>query len=192
MTLIVLGIVAAEIAFWVVLFAGLASRTLLRLPRLSAALLALVPVVDLLLLALIAVDLLGGARAEQAHGIGAVYLGFTVAFGRDLIRRVDAWFSYRFAGGPAPAPAPARGPQRRRAEWQLWGRALLAAGIASAVIVLLAWLVGDPERTAAFTEWLPRLWLLVGVWFLAGPLWETLRAPAAETGARPEARQGGD
>lgn len=186
MSWILMGIVGAEIAFWVVLFAGLGARYLLRMRRLSSVLLALVPVVDVLLLTLITVDLLGGATAEFAHGLGAVYLGFTIAFGHSLIRRVDGWFSFRFAGGPKPVRVPKHGPERLRHEWVSFARMVLTATIASAVILGISWLVGDPARMSGFTQWLPRVWLVVLIWLATGPVWELLGGKSSAE-ARPEA-----
>ncbi|MEB4613460.1 hypothetical protein [Leucobacter sp. M11] len=190
MSVILMAIVGAEIAFWVVLFAGLGSRYLLRMPRLSSVLLLLVPGVDLLLLTLISVDLLGGATAEFAHGLGAVYLGFTVSFGHSLIRRMDAWFAHRFAGGPAPVRVPKRGPQRLRHEWVSFSRSVLTAVIASAVILIMTWLVGNEARTAELMSWIPRVWFVVLIWFATGPLWEILGGRSEEQsadGSRPGA-----
>lgn len=55
-------IIACEIGFWVLLLAGLLTRYVLRRPGLGAALLIAVPLVDVLLLAVSAIDLRGGER----------------------------------------------------------------------------------------------------------------------------------
>lgn len=44
--------------------------------------LALTPVVDLVLLIATAVDLYNGATAGTVHGIAAIYLGVSIAFGK--------------------------------------------------------------------------------------------------------------
>ncbi len=80
--MIVAVVVAVEIAFWVLLAAGLTARYVLRLPRAGVALLIAVPFVDLVLLAATVIDLRGGATAGVAHGLAAVYIGVSVAFGR--------------------------------------------------------------------------------------------------------------
>ena len=59
--MIVAVIVACEIGFWVVLAAGLVSRYVLRRRRLSTALLAAVPLVDLVLLVVSVLDLRGAS-----------------------------------------------------------------------------------------------------------------------------------
>lgn len=186
MNLIVTGIIACEIAFWAVLFAGLIARYLFRQRRLSAVLLLCVPLLDVLLLALIAWDLLvNGTSASFAHGLGAVYLGFTVAFGHQIISRVDVWFAHRFAGGPAPVPAPKKGPAYVRYEWAQWLRMLLCAVVASAVLLAVIGLVGDPVRTDELWSWLGRVWLVTGIWLVAWPVWasvaEVVRVPNEST-----------
>src|SRR5699024_7186277 len=103
MNLVLIGILASEIGFWVVLILGLATRYLLRWRTVSTILLLGVSVLDFFLLSLISWDLLVNETiAYFPHGLGAVYLGFTIAFGRQLTSRGDAWFAYRFASGPEP------------------------------------------------------------------------------------------
>lgn len=92
---------------------GLIARYPLRRPRLGAALLIAVPVVDLVLLAATMIDLRRGATATFAHGLAAAYLGFSVAFGHSMVRWADQRFAHRFAGGPPRAEPPGtewRGP----------------------------------------------------------------------------------
>lgn len=184
MNLIVFGILVCEIGFWVVLVAGLAARYLLQLRRLSTVLLLCVPLLDVALLALIAWDLLAnGQTADFSHGLGAIYLGFTVAFGHQIITRVDAWFAHRFAGGSEPAKPPKRGTARVRYEWAQWLRMLLCAIVASAVLSAIAWLVGDAERTEALFAWFARVWLATGIWLIGWPVWATI-AQVARTPER--------
>src|SRR3712207_9123476 len=107
-------IVATEIAFWVLLAAGLATRYLLRWKRTSTVLLASVPLVDLVLLVATTIDLAGGATARGAHGIADAYIGFSVAFGPRPIRWADQSFHHRFAGGPEPRASPRGGREATR------------------------------------------------------------------------------
>src|SRR5918998_1454330 len=115
-------IVGAEIAFWVVLAAGLVARYLLGRRTLGAVLLAAAPAVDLVLLTASVIDLSRGASAGFAHGLAAAYIGFSVAFGHSVIRWADARFAHRFAGGPPPPPRP-RGWAKVRRDWAEWCRA---------------------------------------------------------------------
>ncbi|MER5335503.1 hypothetical protein [Micromonospora sp. NPDC002717] len=167
-------IVACEIGFWVVLAAGLVARYPLRRPRLGAALLVCVPLVDLVLLAASALDLRRGATADVTHGLAAAYLGFSVAFGHSMVRWADQRFAYRFAGGPPPVKPPRHGWARTRHEWREWGKGLLGWAIACALLgAAIVW-VDDAERTRELTNWIGRLSLAIVIWLVAFPVWETI------------------
>lgn len=172
--MVVTLIVASEIAFWVLLAAGLVARYVLRLRRLSVVLLLGSPAVDLVLLVATTVDLRNGATAGAAHGLAAVYLGFSVAFGHSIIRWADQRVAHRFAGGPPPWKPPRSGPGRVRHEWREWGKALVACGIAAALLGAGILYVGDASRTAGLVSWLQRMGAVAVIWFVAGPLWATL------------------
>lgn len=96
-------IVACEVAFWVVVAAGLALRYFARRPRQGLAVLSLVPVIDVILLVAVAATLGSGGTATVAHSMATFYLGFSLAYGRRMIAWADVRFAHRFAGGPAPA-----------------------------------------------------------------------------------------
>lgn len=181
----VFAIVACEIGFWVLLFAGLVTRYLFRIPRLSTVLLLGVPLLDLVLLALITWDLMvHGSTATLFHGLGAVYLGFSVVQGPSLIRRVDAWFAHRFAGAAPPVKVPRKGIERVREEWRSWFRWLGAAALASVVLGAMILLVNDFSRTEELSSWFLRLGLVTVAWLLGWPVWETV----AYYGAGPQER----
>lgn len=138
-------IVACEIGFWAAIVAGLSARYLLRRPRLGAALLIAAPVIDVVLLVLVSIDLLGGGTASWEHGLAAIYIGFSVAFGHPIIAWADARFAHRFAGGPMPEQL--TGARYTMKCWKDVLRTLLMAAIAGAISGALILLVGDPERT---------------------------------------------
>jgi hypothetical protein len=164
-------IVGCEIAFWVLLAAGLLARYPLRRPRAGAVLLAATPVVDLVLLAVAGLDLRGGGSAGRAHALAAVYLGCSVAFGPSLVRWADVRFAHRFAGGPPPRVVPRRGPERVRYEWREWGKAVLGAAIAVALLQGGRLWIGDPQRTAALQAMTGFVGLVVAVWLVGWPVW---------------------
>jgi hypothetical protein len=166
-------IVACEIGLWVLLGAGLAARYLLRLRGLSTVLLASVPLLDVVLVVAVALDLGRGEPAGTVHGLAGIYLGFSVAFGPAVVRWADVRFAHRFAGGPPPVPVPRHGPQRRAHLWREWRRVVVAAAIASVTLLGLAVLPGGPEQDAVLYGWTGRCWLVVGIWLVAGPLWES-------------------
>ena len=155
------AIIACEIGFWVVILGGLCARYLLHRPRLGAVLLALVPVIDLVLLALVTVDLLGGATASWHHGLAAVYIGVSVAYGRRMIRWADVRFRQRFAGGPPPE-LPTGWAYTRRC----WGEVLLtllAVTIAGGLLAAMIAIVDDPARTDSLRQWFSILAIILGI-----------------------------
>lgn len=158
--MLVAMIVGAEVAFWVVLALGLLARYGLRMPRLGGALLLAVPLVDLVLLAVTFLDLRGGGRASTAHGLAAVYLGVSVAYGHQIIGRLDAWAAHRFAGGPRPVKRRKGTLEHLRHEASQFGRHVIAWVVGSGLLLLGIWYVGDSGRTEALfgVIW---LWTLI-------------------------------
>ncbi|QBI54594.1 hypothetical protein [Streptomonospora litoralis] len=177
-------IVACEALFWVLLLGGLAARYLLRRRRLSAVVLLMVPVLDAVLLAVIAAHLLSGGTADASHGLGALYLGFTVAYGHTIVGWADARFAHRFAGGPPPERPPKRGAAKLRHEAVGWARGTLACLLSAAALGGLILLVGDAERTEALRHSFAPLGIfmfwntVIAVWGAA----EAVMSPGASGG----------
>ncbi|MEV4760794.1 hypothetical protein AB0J86_37610 [Micromonospora sp. NPDC049559] len=172
--MVVAVLVAGEVAFWVLLGAGLVARYLLRLRRLSTVLLVSVPLVDLALLVATVVDLRRGGTARGVHGLAAAYLGFSVAFGSSLVRWADQRFAHRFAGGPPPWRPPRGGWARARYEWREWGKGMIGWAVACALLGAGIRYVGDAARTEALRDWIGRLSVAMGIWLVAFPVWATL------------------
>ncbi|SFD50295.1 hypothetical protein SAMN05421773_11760 [Streptomyces aidingensis] len=126
-----------------VLAAGLTVRYVLRRERAGRVLLYSLPLIDLLLLTATAVDLAHGAEPSAGHGLAALYLGFTVAYGHTVIAWADARFAYRFAGGPPPPGPPKYGLARARHEARLWLLTLGAVAIALPVLEGLILVTAD-------------------------------------------------
>ncbi|MGI9001195.1 MAG: hypothetical protein ACR2GH_05970 [Pseudonocardia sp.] len=122
---LVLLIGACEVGFWVLAGAGLAARYLLRARRMSTVLLLAVPVVDIVLVTASVLDVARVSPPGLSHGLAAVYLGFTVAFGHSMVRWADSRFAHRFAGGPPPPRPPRYGAAKVAHEWREWGKAAL-------------------------------------------------------------------
>lgn len=157
-----LPIIACEIGFWVVLVLALVARYVLRKPRTARALLIAVPLIDVVLLALIVIDLRGGAVADWGHGLSALYLGMSVSFGHSMVSWLDGKFAQRFDG--APARPKLYGWERARQEWREFGKAIIAGAISAAVLLACIALVGDASRTQELAGWLPRIGLVLGIW----------------------------
>lgn len=181
------AIIAAEVAFWALLLAGLALRYLARARRLSTLVLAAVPLVDIALLVLVAVDVMSGAPPTRPHAFAALYLGVTVAFGHHIIERTDAWFHYRFADGPEPLKAPKGSTAEVRAIWHEWFRVVIAAAIGATCLLVMIALEGwhipaSADDAANHPYWCTLLLLpmITAVWFLAGPAFAGRGDPTRE------------
>ncbi|WP_030928631.1 hypothetical protein [Streptomyces sp. NRRL S-646] len=147
-------IIACEVGFWVLLAAGLAVRYLLKRRRTSVALLLCEPLLELVLFVVTAVDLKNGAEPSWEHGLAALYIGYTVAYGHYTITWLDGHAAHRLAGGPRPPKPPRYGLARARHEGGLWLRTLLAAVVACALLQAAIWYVGDGDTSSlrAFQE----------------------------------------
>lgn len=140
-------IAACECAFWIVLVAGLLIRYLGKKPRLGLAVLAMVPLVDLVLLVAVLWHVGHGGTANVGHALAAFYLGFSLAYGRRLIAWLDVRIAHRWAGGPAPDRLTGWAHARQR--WADVCRTALACGFAAGFSALIIWWIGDPRRTEA-------------------------------------------
>jgi hypothetical protein len=146
-------IIACEVGFWVLLVAGLALRYLARMPRTGAAVLLMEPLLELTLLAVTAIDLRNGATADWKHGLAAVYIGYTVAYGHYTIAWADGHFAHRFAGGPPPVKPPRYGLARAGHEGKLWLRTVLMAVVATGLLQVAIWYVGGGGDTTSLRGW---------------------------------------
>ncbi|MGY0058367.1 hypothetical protein ACWY4P_17735 [Streptomyces sp. LZ34] len=181
-------IVASEVGFWVVLLGGLCVRYVLRKPRAGAALLACVPLLDVVLLVATVIDLRRGAEPSTAHGLAAVYLGFSVAYGHYMITWADGRFAHRFAGGPPPVKPPKYGVARVRHEWRLWRMTLIAAAIAVAVLQMCVWLIGDGDSTGSMVAWQLQMLKVAGIHLLIAvgyTVWPPKEKTRADGSGRP-------
>jgi hypothetical protein len=151
--MVVTLVIICEVGFWVLLAAGLALRYPARMPRTGAAVLLMEPLLELILLVVTAIDLKNGAAADWKHGLAAVYIGYTVAYGHYTIKWVDGHFAHRFAGGPPPVGPPRYGMARARHEGLLWLRTLLMAAVAAGLLQIAIWYVGDGGSTDSLRGW---------------------------------------
>ncbi len=170
------AILGAEAAFWILLGAGLVARYVLRAQRLSTVLLLCVPLVDVALLVLVAIDLGRGAEPGAAHALAAAYLGFTVAFGHSVIQWADVRFRHRFAGGPPPVKPPKGSREYVAGLWREWFRVVVALVVSSAVLLVMIAFEGggvpdtwEAASTHPYWGMILRLAGITGIWLLAGP-----------------------
>jgi hypothetical protein len=186
---LVVLIVACEIGFWVLLGAGLLARYALRMRRLGAVLLFCTPVVDVVLLVATVFDLRAGGEAESVHGLAAIYLGVSVAFGHTMLRWADQRVAHRFAGGPPPVKPPRHGMAKVRHEWREWGKFAVAWAIACSVMLLLMFVVATPERTQALWGQMGSMTLVGVIWLLGWPVYHTV-TEAVKAGVTGRTREG--
>lgn len=155
-------IIACEVGFWVLLAGGLALRYLARMPKTGAAVLLCEPLLELALLVATAVDLRGGGEPDWKHGLAALYLGYTVAYGHYTVRWLDGHAAYRLAGGPKPADA-GYGAARAVHEWKLVARTVLAAAVAAGLLQAAIWYVGGSGDTTVLRGWQLTALRVVGI-----------------------------
>lgn len=167
-------VVACEVAFWVFLLAAVVARYGLHRRRASTVLLLCEPLLEVVLLVATVGDLLRGSEATWTHGLAALYLGFTVGFGKLTVHKVDAWVAWRFADGPRPPRPPRHGPEARAHEWRLWGRVVVAWVVSAAVLGVLLLLAQDAAAREVLLGWLGRATVVLVGWFVFGPLWTEL------------------
>lgn len=168
-------IIGCEIGFWLFLFLGLFIRYILKYPRTGKAALLCVPLLDLVLLLATAIDLHNGAVAEFAHGLAAVYLGFTVVYGSGVIKWLDQLAARRCVStNKMEELKQLYGWSHTLYEWRQWLKGVLAGGIASFLLIIAVVYVGDPEKTAELNEWFSYIFGLLAIWLVCWPLWYTL------------------
>lgn len=153
-------IIACEIGFWVFVVLGLVARYVLRRRRTGTVLLAMTPVVDLVLLTAVLINLQAGGTASFLHGLAALYLGVSVAYGHKMVKWADERFAHRFAHGPAPVRR--YGEEYTKESWKDAVRTGVAVSIAAGILWLLIALVADPSRTGALQGICP----ILGIWFV--------------------------
>ena len=140
-------IVACEIGFWIFLLAGLFVRYILGLKKLGVGLMLSTPVIDLVLIIATVLDIHNGAEVTVFHGLAAIYLGVTIAYGHSMIKWADERFAYRFAGGPRPVKAAKFGMERAKRERVGWFRHLMAYAIGNLILAGMILFIGDWGET---------------------------------------------
>lgn len=148
-------IVAAEIVFWIAIVAGLVSRYVFKLEKLSLIFFLSTPLVDLALIVLTTLDLQTGATATVAHGIAAIYIGVSLAYGKSMIAWADEKFQAWFLKNPSTKKA-LMGMEKGIHELRMWARHVIAYLIGSALLWIMIFYVGHQSTEALFNVW--RIW----------------------------------
>ncbi|GAA2224395.1 hypothetical protein GCM10010232_06570 [Streptomyces amakusaensis] len=161
--MIVTLIIVCEVGFWVLLAAGLGARYALKMPRLGAALLLCEPLLEVVLLIATAVDLKNGAEPSWTHGLAALYIGYTVGHGHRTVRWLDGHAAHRFGGAPPPLQPPRYGMARAAHEGKVWLGTLIGAAVATGLLLLAIWYVGDASRSGSLEGWIGQAWKVTGI-----------------------------
>ncbi|HWL25697.1 MAG TPA: hypothetical protein VNR38_18440 [Ureibacillus sp.] len=148
-------IIIAEIAFWIAIIAGLISRYVFKLEKLSFLFFLLTPLIDLSLIVLTTMDLQNGATATTAHGIATIYIGVSLAYGKSMIAWADGKFQVWFLKKPS-SKRKLYGKEKGIYEIKMWARHVMAYLIGSALLWLMIYYVGQQSTEALFNVW--RIW----------------------------------
>jgi len=152
-------ILGCEIAFWYLILVGLSVRYLAGHRSLVLALLAAAPVIDLVLLVASAVSARQGHPLGLAHALAPIYIGFSVAYGKVLIRWADVRFAHLVGGGAAPVRATGRAYTLNC--WRDLARTVLAAAVTMVLTAGMMVLADSDQATAALARthrWMPSSW----------------------------------
>lgn len=156
MQLVAWAIVCCEILFWVFIVAGLIMRYGFRREKLGFRLMAMSPVIDIVLLVLTVLDLSRGSTATLAHGLAAIYIGVSLAFGKQMI----AWADGVYRRVILKEQVAKERISRARRERNGFYRHILAFLIGGALLgAMILWL-GNTEQTESLLRTL-QLWGLV-------------------------------
>ncbi len=153
-------IVACEIGFWIFLLAGLFVRYILGAKKLGVGLMLFTPIIDLILIIATVLDIQRGAEVTVFHGLAAIYIGITVAYGHSMIKWADERFAYRFAGGPKPAKLEKFGTEHAKRERAGWLRHFIAYVIGNLILAGMILFIGDSSETSALFN-LSKTWTTV-------------------------------
>lgn len=156
MQLVAWAIVCCEILFWVFIVAGLIVRYGFRREKLGFRLMAMSPVIDIVLLVLTVFDLSRGSTATIAHGLAAIYIGVSLAFGKQMIAGADGMYRRFILREQVSRERISKGRKERNGFY----RHVLAFLIGGALLgAMILWL-GDAKQTESLLRTL-QLWGLV-------------------------------
>ncbi|WP_368914911.1 hypothetical protein [Exiguobacterium acetylicum] len=156
MQLVAWAIVCCEILFWVFIVAGLIVRYGFRREKLGFRLMAMSPVIDIVLLVLTVLDLSRGSTATLAHGLAAIYIGVSLAFGKQMIAWADGGYRRVILREQVAKERISRARRERNGFY----RHILAFLIGGALLgAMILWL-GNTEQTESLLRTL-QLWGLV-------------------------------
>lgn len=144
-------IVVCEIAFWVVILIGLSLRYVFKLKKLGFFFLALTPLIDIILIAITSLDLYRGATATVAHGLAAVYIAVSLAFGKNMIAWMDVRFQRFILKSTTFKQEKLSGIPHAKNYAKGFVRHIIAYVIGYAILASMIFYIGDASRTEALS-----------------------------------------
>src|SRR5690606_41307813 len=108
-----------------------------------------------------------------------------VGHGGRTVKWLDGPAARRRGGGPRPPGPPKYGRPRARHETRVWLGTLAGAAVATVLLQLAIWYVGDPGRVTSLEAWRFTAWRVAGIHglgALAYWVWPE-KAPADRAGA---------
>lgn len=163
---IALLIVVCEIGFWVAIIFGLISRYIFKKKKLGLFFLALTPIIDILLLITTSIDLLNGATASAIHGIAAIYIGTSIAYGKRMISWADHRFQY-YVLKQGTKPEKKYGMEHAKHNLRSAFKHILAYIIGATFLLTIIYMIDEPTRTKALTDILKFWGLVLGIDFVS-------------------------
>ena len=152
-------IIAAEIAFWIVILFGLVARYILKKPKLSFFLFSLTLVIDSLLILLTAIDLKAGTPASISHGIAAIYIGVSIAYGKTMISWADEQFQLWFLK-TGDKKVRLTGSAKGKHEIKMLIRHVVAFLIGTGLLSIMALYIGSKSDTSSLFQ-VMKVWGIV-------------------------------
>ncbi|HIW28816.1 MAG TPA: hypothetical protein H9987_02225 [Candidatus Luteococcus avicola] len=165
-------ILGCEIAFWLLILVGLSVRYLAGHRTLGLTLLAAAPLIDLVLLGASAVSARQGDPLGLGHALAPIYIGFSVAHGKVLIRWADVRFAHLVGGGAAPVRATGRA--HTLDCWRDLARTVLAAAVTMVLTAGMIVLADSDQATAALSRthrWMAVVVVAEALWALSFTIW---------------------
>ncbi|MEH6942714.1 hypothetical protein [Bacillus sp. JJ722] len=152
-------IVGCEIGFWIAILLGLISRYIFKKKKLGLFFLALTPIIDIVLLITTSIDLINGATASTIHGIAAIYIGTSIAYGKSMIAWADHRFQY-YVLKQGTKPQKKYGMEHAKHNLRSALKHVLAYIIGATFLLAIIFIIDDPTRTNALANLL-KFWSLV-------------------------------
>lgn len=167
MSLPVLIILIGEIAFCFFLLTSIIFRYKFGFKRISILMLIMTIIINILQMLAIFVHLFYGAKPTFFHGLTAVFIGFSLVYGRRTIQWTDEWAAYKWSSGSKPVKVEKS--VDINYQWNEFYRVCLCIGLVTGLILISFFFV--PFKDAFWLIY----WLIVNVsivifWLFIGPL----------------------